>query len=113
MRASVFADPSVLGDAQARLTNPRIETEVAPELLRFAKAGHVSDSSNDAGSDHGIDPCDRQKPLDIGIVYRVLRDVAVHICKVFGETVNLAHVAGDRGPFVVRPAAQNQRGTRR
>ena len=53
MGPPVFADLSVLGDAQARLTNPRIEAEVSHKLLRFVKAGNVSDSSNDAGSDHG------------------------------------------------------------
>ena len=85
-----------------RLANPWVETKVAHQLLRFAKAGHVSDGRDDASVDHGIDACNGRKPLYIGVVYRVLCDLAVETRKVFCETVDLAHVAGDRGAFIIR-----------
>ncbi|MER9871390.1 hypothetical protein NKJ35_30440 [Mesorhizobium sp. M0136] len=41
------------------------------------------------------------KPKSLRIVNRIPSDIIIKLCQVLGQAIDLADVAGDRGPFVV------------
>jgi hypothetical protein len=92
----------MLGKAKAGLPDPRVETEVADQLLRAREAADVADRRDQACRDRDVDPGDGQQAPHGRIVDGGLCDLVVQHGEVLAEAVELAQVPLDRGPLVVR-----------
>ena len=102
MAAADLADAAVLGSAEPRLAHPRVQAEIAHQLLRAGEAADVADRRHEPGGYREIDAGDRDQALDRCIVERALGDLLVKHAEVLAQPVQLAHVALDRGPLVIR-----------
>lgn len=101
MTASHLADPAMMGSAEAGLAHPRIEAEVAHQLLRRGEAADVANGSNDPGRHRQVDSSDRQQPGYGSIVERVSGDFSVDDRKIFGQAIEFADVSLDRTTFIL------------
>jgi hypothetical protein len=90
-----------MGSAKPRLTNPRVEAEVAHQLLRTREAPDVADRCNKTGGDHQIDARDRNQPRDRGVVKRLAGDLPVEGGEILTHSVQFAHVPCDRETLVI------------
>ena len=97
-----LADATVMGSSQSRLPHPRVQPEIAHQLLRAVEPADVADRRHDAGGDRQIDAGDCHQSIDRGIVHGVLRDLAVEQGQVFRQPVKLTDVLIDRSAFIAR-----------
>jgi hypothetical protein len=58
MRASALADATILGKAKPGLPYPRVQTDVADQLLGIGETPHVADRCDQAGSNDQTDAGD-------------------------------------------------------
>ncbi len=97
-----------MGDSQSRLPHPRVQPEIAHQLLRAAEPADVADRRHDPGGDCQIHAGDRHQSVDRGIVAGVLCDLAVEQGQVFGQPVKLTNVPVDRCALIVRQLLSGQ-----
>src|SRR5215471_2237550 len=60
MRTPPLADTTMLSQSETRLLHPRVQPDIADELLRTGKAAYVADCCYETGSDDEIDTGDRE-----------------------------------------------------
>ena len=102
MAAPNLADASVVGWAQARLADPRIEPKVAHKLSRMVEPVDVADRRHDAGCDCQLDAGDGHQPLHGAVVERALGVLPIEDGKIFAEPIEFPQMAVDRLALVVR-----------
>ena len=93
MGASPLADAAILGEPKPGLVNPRIEPDVAHQLLRAVEAMDITDRGNQPGGDGEVDAGDRQKPSDRRIITDGLGNLAVEPLQVLAQAIKFAQVA--------------------
>ena len=102
MAATDLADTAMVSRAQTRLTNPRVQSEVAHQLLRALESTNVADRCHQPGGDCEIHPRDRDQSLDCLIVQRALGDLPLKKLEILAEPIELSNVLLDGEPLVIR-----------
>ena len=112
MRTAALADAAMLRQTEAGLPHPRVQADIAHELLRDGEAAHVADRRDQAGRDDQVDAGDGQQALDCRIVDQPPGDLSVENLEILAEPVEFAQMPLDRGPLVVgqRPAVRASSG---
>jgi hypothetical protein len=95
-------DAAMLGQTKTRLAHPRIEPDIAHELLRRGEAAAVADRGDEACGHDDVDAGDGQEALDGRVLDHLLGDLAVEKLDILGEPVEFAQMPIDCGPIVVR-----------
>jgi hypothetical protein len=90
VRAAVLADASVLRQPQAGLADPRVQADVAHQVLWVSEAAHIADRRDQPRGDDQVDAGDGQQPLDCRIIDRRLRDVGIQNVEILTQPVELA-----------------------
>ena len=103
-----LADAAVVGRAKPGLADARVEAEVADQLLRTVEAGDVAYRRHQPGRHRQVDAGDRQQPVDRHVLERALGDVAVEVGEVLAQPVELADMARDRRPLILRQRLARQ-----
>ena len=101
MAAPDLADPAVVGRPQPGLTDPRVEAEVADELLRAVKTGDVADRRHQPRRYRQVHAGDGQEPIGADVFEPGLGDRPVQHPEILPEPVELADVPGDRLALVL------------
>src|SRR5918996_4234511 len=91
----------MLGQAEPRLPDPRIEAEVADQLLRSREATDVADRGDQPRGDREIHPGDREQTPYRRIVDGGFCDLAIEHGEVLAEPVELAQMPGDRCTLII------------
>ena len=97
-----------MGRSQSRLPYPRVQPEVAHQLLRTFEPADVADRRNDPGCDREVYARDRHQSSGRGIVDRDLCNLAIEDGQVFREPVKLTPVPIDGEPLVIRQRLTGQ-----
>ncbi len=92
----------MVGSAKSRLANPRIEPEVADQLLRAFKAADIADGGHQSRRHGEINACDREQPFDREIIHRAFSNLPIEHRKFFTEPVEFAYMPLDRNLLIVR-----------
>lgn len=95
MATANFADVSVMRSAKSGLANPRIEAEVADQLLRALEAADIADGCHQSTRYGKVDAGDREQPPDRGIIHCVFGDLPIENRKVVAEPVEFAYMPLD------------------
>ena len=111
MAASALADAPMLSESEPGLAHPRIEPDIAHELLWRGKASDVPDRRDQTRRDCNIDPRDRQKSLDRRIFEAALGDLAIKKFEVLRKPIEFADVPIDRRDLVGRKRLPCQPGS--
>src|SRR5512133_3709351 len=93
--AADLADATVMGGSQSRLPYPRVQPEIAHQLLRAVEPADVAYRRHDPRGDGQIHAGDRYQSVDRGIIHCVLRDLTVEQGQVFRQPVKLTNVPID------------------
>jgi hypothetical protein len=72
-----LADATVMGHSESRLPHPRVQPEIARQLLWAVEPADFADRRHNRGGDRQIDAGDRHQSVDRGIIDCVLRNLAV------------------------------------
>lgn len=83
-------------------SHPRVQPEIAHQLLRAVEPADVADRRHYAGGNCRIDAGDRHQFVDREIVDGDLRDLAVEQSQVFRQPVKLTDVPIDGRALIVR-----------
>ncbi len=102
MAAPGLTDAAVMRGAETGLANPRVQSEVAHQLLGACEAVDAACRRHEPRGDGQVHAGDRQQAMDGLVFQRVLRDVAVQNGEVFAQPVELADVTLDCSALVFR-----------
>ena len=108
MGAPALADATVLGEPKPGLVNPRIEPDIAHQLLRGVETMDVTNRGNQPGGGGEVDTGNRQQSPDRGIIADRLGDFPVEPLQVLAEPIEFTQVALNGGPFVIRERLARQ-----
>ena len=72
-----LADATVMGGSQSRLTDPRVQSEIAHQLLRAFEPADIADRCYEPSGDCQVHAGDRNQFVDCGIIDRTLRNLAI------------------------------------
>ena len=81
--AADFADATMMSSSQSRLPHPRVQPEIAHQLLRTVEPVDVADRGHDPGGNRQVHAGDRHQSLDGGIINCVLGNLTVEQGQVF------------------------------
>jgi len=101
MRTPALADPTMPSQAETGLPHPRVQPDIADQLLRAGKAAHIADCRDETGGDDRIDTGDREQPLDRRIIASCLCDLRVENPEILAKPIELAQVPFDCGALVI------------
>ena len=100
MATAALADAAMLRQTKTRLAHPRIEPDIAHELLRRGETADVANRHDEACRHDDVDAGDSKEALDGRILNHLLGDLAVEKLDILGEPVELAQVPLDGGLLV-------------
>jgi|SRR5271165_6636366 len=92
----------MLRETEAGLPHPRVQADVADELLGAGEPAHIADRRDQAGGDDQVHAGDGQQSLDRRVVDGSLCDVSVEHVEVFAEPIELPQMPCNRGPLIIR-----------
>ncbi|MFK4531857.1 hypothetical protein ABIA00_000040 [Bradyrhizobium ottawaense] len=92
---------------QPGLPHPRVQPEIAHQLLRAVEPADVADRRHDSGGDRQIH-AGRHQSVHRGILDRVPRDLAVEQDQVFGQPVKLTDMPIDGRALIIRQLLSGQ-----
>jgi hypothetical protein len=95
-----LGDPAVAGRLSAGPTHPRVEPEVADQLLRRAEPREVTDRGDDRQRDGRIHARDTHQPAHVVAAERYLPEVPVDQAKLIGVEVELTQQRRSRRLFI-------------
>ena len=95
-----LADVPVLRRLKARLSNSRVQPEVAHQLRGRCKARDIPDSRKQADRHDAVHACDRQQPLQLIVMENRLAEKPVDRVEVLAETVKFPQALFDCQPLV-------------
>src|SRR5438309_10715197 len=101
MRTPSLADATMLGNPETGLPHPRVQADIADQLLRTGEAAHIADCRHETGGDDQIDARDREQPLDRRIIISCLCDLRVENPQILAQPIELAQVPLDSGALVI------------
>jgi len=78
-----LADATVMGNSESRLPHPRVQPEIAHQLLWAVEPADIADRRHNRGSDRQVDAGDRHQSLDRGVIDCVLRNLPIKQGQVF------------------------------
>ena len=91
----------MLSQTEAGLPHPRVQPDIADQLLRAGKAAHIADCRDETGGDDEINTGDREQPLDRRISASCLCDLGVENPEILAQSIELAQVPFDCSALVV------------
>src|SRR5215831_12712153 len=92
MPTALLGDPPVVGRPRARLSDARVEAEIADELLGLVETTRLADRRHDGKRHHHVDARDRHQLLDPVVRQSRASKIALDDFKVFAEPIELAQV---------------------
>jgi hypothetical protein len=102
MSTADLGNATVASRSQPRLTNARVEPEVAHQLLRRWESANITDRCDETDCYGDVDAGNRQQTTYLRIVERCFCQSAVNHRQVFAEPVEFAQSLLDRTTLIAR-----------